>query len=75
VQAIAVAPSGRWVFTGSDDGTLKVWSFKRYKVRAVLSDATDSSSVHAVAVSPSESHVTAGTENADFRGGVTFGGV
>ena len=54
-RAIAVSPDGKYIVSGSDDKTVKVWSLETGQEVRTLSGHTDS--VNAVAVSPEPSQV------------------
>ena len=50
VLAVAVAPDGSWLASGSDDNTVRIWDTATGRERAVLEGHRDA--VEAVAVAP-----------------------
>jgi WD40 repeat protein len=50
VNAVAVAPDGSWLASGSSDHTVRIWDAATGRERAVLEGHTDK--VNAVAVAP-----------------------
>ena len=58
VNAVAVAPDGSWLATGSSDGTVRIWDVATGQERAVLHG--HSGRVYAVAVAPDGSWLATG---------------
>jgi WD domain, G-beta repeat/APAF-1 helical domain len=58
VQAVAVAPDGSWLASGSGDGTVRIWDVATGSERATLKGHTRS--VEAVAVAPNGSWLASG---------------
>ncbi|HXL87390.1 MAG TPA: WD40 repeat domain-containing protein, partial [Streptosporangiaceae bacterium] len=65
VWAVAVAPDGSWLATGSADGTVRIWDAATGQERAVLTGHKDS--VLAVAVAPDGSWLATGSGDDTVR--------
>ncbi len=65
VEAVAVAPDGSWLVTGSRDGTARIWDVPTGQRRATLTGHTDG--VEAVAVAPDGSWLVTGSRDGTAR--------
>jgi hypothetical protein len=65
VAAVAVAPDGSWLASGSHDGTVRIWDVATGQERAALRDRA--SSVAAVAVAPDGSWLASGSRGGTVR--------
>ena len=59
VNTLAVTPEGKWVITGSDDNSLKVWNLETKEELFTLKDHT--SSVKSLALTPDSKWVISGS--------------
>ena len=65
VPAVAVAPDGSWLASGSYDSTVRIWDAATGQQRATITDGIDS--VHAVAVAPDGSWLASGSYSGRVR--------
>jgi WD40 repeat protein len=65
VWAVAVAPDGSWIASGSDDKTVRIWDVKTSQTRAVLEG--HSGAVRAVAVAPDSNWMASGSDDGTVR--------
>jgi len=65
VQAVAVSPDGRFIVSGSEDRTVKVWELESGRLLRSLEGHTDG--VQAVAVSPDGRFIVSGSEDRTIR--------
>ncbi|WP_410676915.1 NB-ARC domain-containing protein [Amycolatopsis sp. cmx-4-68] len=65
VNAVAIAPDGTWLATGSDDGTVKMWDRASGTCTATLTGHT--LSVRAVAIAPDGTWLATGSDNWTVR--------
>jgi WD40 repeat protein len=65
VRAVAVSPDGRFIVSGSDDRTVKVWELESGRLLRSLEGHTGG--VRAVAVSPDGRFIVSGSEDRTIR--------
>jgi WD40 repeat protein len=65
VNAVAIAPDGSWLATGSNDGTVRIWDAATGQERAVHTG--HSQSVNAVAIAPDGSWLATGSSDRTIR--------
>jgi WD40 repeat protein len=65
VRALAVTPNGRYVISGSDDKTLKVWDLESYKEIAILPGHEDV--VHTVAITMDGHRAVSGSDDKTLK--------
>ena len=66
--AVAVAPDGSWLASGSYDGTVRIWDTATWNERAVVAGPdADQASVEAVAVAPDGSWLASGCDDGTVR--------
>ena len=65
VNTVAVSPDGKWIISGSDDKTLRIWSTKTRKVHQVLPG--HNSSILKVAISPKGQFIGSASDDKTIR--------
>src|SRR5262249_3511263 len=65
VDAIAIAPDGTWLATGSDDGTVRLWDAATGRLRGTLTG--HASGVRAVAIAPDGTWLATGSDDGTVR--------
>jgi len=61
VNSVAISPDGKYVISGSDDNTVKVWELATGRLVRTLKRHKDS--VNSVAISPNGKYVISGSDN------------
>jgi GTPase SAR1 family protein/DNA-directed RNA polymerase subunit RPC12/RpoP len=65
VSTLAVSPDGKWVASGSDDQTVKIWDLETGYCRATMKGHTDR--VESVAITPDGRRVLSGSPDQSIR--------
>jgi WD40 repeat protein len=63
IGALAYSPDGRWLASGSGDGTVRVWEANRFGATGDVLELVHGDRVNAVTFSPDGAWLAAGTEN------------
>jgi WD40 repeat protein len=67
INGVALTPDAKWVVTGSDDGTARVWDANTGAELAVLEDERRSDFVYGVAVTPDATRIVTGSKDRTAR--------